>query len=295
MATPNNEVQFNPKSAFIPEALYLRSGFLRVEAEVRAVPTDELEPINLDVPATVETVRNAHDRIIAYREELAELGPFDVKNVDNLRDYALALGHTHVENRSTEEPVDRVAEMAEKAVDARELFLADAAVLVKRNMVSRETVDKLRSGTSYRSIAYDVLGLVKLFENHWETVGSRTMMTRGELDAAHTLANELLAMSGSKENTPPAVTDASLLRQQAYTLLVKTYADVRDAIIYIRRRHGDADEIAPSLWAGRGKRPTPQAPAATPTPPSAPAPTTSSPPTSNTVPVGFPGDSPFIE
>jgi len=43
-------------------------------------------------------------------------------------------------------------------------------------------------------------------------------------------------------------------RQRAFTLLIKRYEEVRRAVLFVRCCEGDADSIAPSLWAGRGRR-----------------------------------------
>ena len=47
--------------------------------------------------------------------------------------------------------------------------------------------------------------------------------------------------------------------QRAYTLLYETYDDVRQMVGYLRWKQGDADRIAPSLFAQRcrNRRPKP--------------------------------------
>lgn len=41
-------------------------------------------------------------------------------------------------------------------------------------------------------------------------------------------------------------------RQRTFTLLVRSYDQIRRALSYLRWNEGDVDRIAPSLWAGRG-------------------------------------------
>ena len=59
-----------------------------------------------------------------------------------------------------------------------------------------------------------------------------------------------------------------MTRQKAFTLFFNVYEDVRRAIQYVRGKAGDADEDAPSLFAGRsgGRRKSANDPAATTTP-----------------------------
>lgn len=108
-------------------------------------------------------------------------------------------------------------------------------------------------------IAFDVLGLVQVFEDKWEQINGKTGITTDELEQAAGLANDLVTAVGRRDQAAAPTKEESLLRQQAYTVLVRAYNDVRDGLTYLRRKEGDVDSIAPSLWAGRGKRPTEEA------------------------------------
>jgi hypothetical protein len=298
--TMNNEANTSDNTNSAPaveqeQAHRFRAGFQRVEALVRAVPEDDLELINLDIPSVVATVIGAYPEIAEFRSVMAELPMFDIKNVDNLRDYACALGYTYVDNRAAMGPVDHVADQAAELVGIREQYLADATALAKRDLLSQEVVDKHRGGNSYKMIAFDVLGLVKVFEDHWDKIESKCALTKEDLDRSTGLANALVEAVGHKEQAAPAVNEVSLLRQQAYTVLVRAYNEVREALMFIRRGRGDVDAIAPSLWAGRGKR---TAPEADPTPPvvvqTAPGlAALAEPRPAKKEPVGFPGSDPL--
>lgn len=93
----------------------------------------------------------------------------------------------------------------------------------------------------------------------------------------------------------------ALERQQAYTLFVNAYDQIRRAISFLRWDQGDADEIAPSLFGGKKRR---AATEAEPPVDSAPTPTTGAAaatgPVVNaagaggtTAAVGLPGSDPF--
>jgi hypothetical protein len=89
------------------------------------------------------------------------------------------------------------------------------------------------------------------------------------------------------------VADAADQRQRAYTLLLKTYDQVRRVVTFLRWESEDAEKFAPSLWAGRGGRgsksddASPEEP--TPTPAASPA------APSSTTAAGLPGSSPFAD
>jgi len=65
----------------------------------------------------------------------------------------------------------------------------------------------------------------------------------------------LLAALGVREHgaSPPAF-DAAERRACAFTLFMRAYDQARRAVIFLRWDEGDADEIAPSLYKGRGGR-----------------------------------------
>ncbi len=284
----------DPENPASQDPVQFHLGFERVRALLTSVSIDSLEPINLEVPATCATVIGAYPEIIELRPQLESLSTFDISHVDNLRDYALALGHTHSEHRSEGGTSDKVSVLAAKCLDNRDLFHADATALAKRGLLDESRVAKLRGGNSYRMIAFDVIGLTGLFLSSWETIKDKTALTQAEMEEARTAANQLVSAIGLREQAEPATSEVSLLRQQAYTLLVRAYNETRDAIAFIRRAEGDVDRIAPSLYAGRGRRvATEVVTPASPATPVATAPTEVANTPANNIPVGFPGSSPF--
>lgn len=237
---------------------------------------------------------------MVLREHLLGLKTFDVSMVDHLRDYALALAHLHGDYRAAGGGVDNVGELAAQCLELRDRLHADATALAKRNLLDGKRVAKLRGGNSYRMIAFDTVGLVGLFLEKWDTLAGKTAVEMQELELARSKASRLVASLGLREQASPTPNELTTLRQQAYTLLVRSYNDTRDAIAFVRRKQGDVDGIAPSLYAGRGRRTTTEevvgpAPVVTQEQEQEPdtelEPTTA--PTAISVPVGFPGSSPI--
>jgi len=64
---------------------------------------------------------------------------------------------------------------------------------------------------------------------------------------------------------------ASEARLRAFTRLIRVYEGARRAVGYLRAPEGDADTIAPSLYAGRPRRRPKDASTSTPAEPQAPA------------------------
>ncbi len=274
-------------------------GFQRMEAAVRALPEQDLLPLNLDVPSTVTTVLGAWPEIRAFRDTVAALPGANMTAFDNLRDYALALAHTHGLFRGLAGPPDGLAKMAEDLSNIRDMLFADAMALAKRGVFDETRIAKLRSGLGYKSLAFDVVGLVQVLRERWADISNRTGVQQAELDHAAQLAQRLVTAVGLKEQQPVAANGVPLLRQQAFTLLVKAYDEVRRAISFLRWHEQDVESIAPSLWSGRGTRPTPEAapvpPPVSVEPAPAPSATPAAPVTAgaSTVPLGLPGSPAF--
>lgn len=228
----------------------------------------------------------------------------DITQLDKLRDYAFALARAHSAYRSAVSPSDPNGAIADELIAIRDLLVTDALALGKRKLLDLNIVDKHRSGLGYKAIAVDVDGLVALLREAAPRVAGKTAVTEEELEHAARLAQRLVTGIGIKEQDPVVLDAATLLREQAFTLFINAYDEVRRAVIYLRWHEGDADTIAPSLWAGRNKRSSNEAlsPES-----SAPAPGTSgssgiapTPATSGINPsspsgVGLPGSSPFMK
>lgn len=299
--TGSSTVSGGVSDASTDEEFFL--GFRRVEAEVRALAEDSLDPINLDVPTTVTTVLGAWPEILALRAQVAVLPNFDISRFDKLRDYALALAHTHGVYRGLAAPPDGLVKAAEQLANTRDMLFADAMALAKRGVFDEGRVAKLRSGPGYKNLAFDVVGLVQILRERWADIANRTGVQQAELDQAAQLAQRLVTLVGLKEQQPVAANGVALQRQQAFTLLVRAYDEVRRAISFLRWHEQDVDAIAPSLWSGRGNRPAPEpAPPPAPNEPAAPIVSSSAASTGATAPtsaanqpagVGLPGSAPF--
>ncbi len=285
------------------EGAYLAS-FERVEAEIRAIAEDALQPINIDIPTAVTTVVGAMDEILAQRDAIAKLGDFDLSLVDNLKDFAQAAGHAHGLYRIAIGSKDPITKLGQEVTGIRDLLFSDALALSKRGLLSETVVTPLRSPSGHRNIAYDTISLVALFRENARALAGKTPVTAEELNGAVRIAEELLAALGERDQAPATSAAAVLLRQQAFTLFVNAYDQVRRAISYLRW-NDDAESIAPSLWAGRGKRATveaappatiaPATPGAGTVTPNPPPPITPhlTPTSAAPIGVGFPGSSPF--
>ena len=289
------------RAAEASEAGEFAAGFQRVEAEFPQIEERDLVPVNIDIPGAVATVLGSLPEIRALRPELAELRGFDLARFDRLRDYTLAVGHAHAMYRAATDPSNALTELAEEVMQLRDVLQADATALAKRRLLDESQTSKLRGGSSYKGAAFEVVGLVGLFREHWEKIQGRSALQTEELVRAGRLAQELVTAVGLREQSPAVVGAAAALRQRAYTLFFRAYDDVRRAVSYLRWHQDDGDKIAPSLFAGRGGRGIPEevrpgeTAASSPPPANVPSqvvPAANAPPLAAAA--GLPGSSPFV-
>jgi hypothetical protein len=264
-----------------PKPPRFREAFERLTCEIQAVENDDLVPINLDVPSVVATVLGVSAKIRGFHDDIVKhLPSFDIDRFDRLESYALALGHAQTEYQTATEPPASLVELAAKVSRIRGILLSDINTLVARELLPESVLKDVKGGTGHKNFAFDVFALSNLYKHHWDKISPYTAIKREELDEAEREADALTTAVGEREQSPAVLAQVVRDRQAAFTLLVILYDEIRTAFAYLRRRQGDADSIAPSLYAGRAvakKKPTeddhdnPPSPATTPSTGNSPA------------------------
>ena len=286
------------------------AAFTRREAAIRAVDPTTMPAVNVDVIAAMATVLGVLPKLRELRGDIAKLPEFDLAAVDALEDDTLALGAAHSRWMISASPREALPALGVASVIVRDTLVADATALARRGLLDAQLVASFKSGVGYRAVVRDLMGLTSLLREHWDKVSKVTALDAEELTAASNLADRIVGALGEREQNPAKTVDAALVRQQAYTLWTRAYDEARRAVSYLRWHEGDADKIAPSLFAGRGTRQrtdvaqpapvtTPATSAGTPTTPTSPttphvsAPQAHAAAFTDTVP-GLPNADPFI-
>ncbi len=247
MSTPIQSTQSSPtlEDRFI-------AAFKRREAAIAAVPDAELMHTNLDVPTAYTTILGASPRLVALRDEIVrELPSFDPSVVDGLVDDALALSSAHARWTIATQLGASLPETMAEAMKQRDRLYVHAGSFVDAGFFHRANVDEIRSTGSYRGVSFEIISLVQLFSDHWAEIAAKSLLSREEILAASAVADRLTAQVAERDARPKATAAATLVRDKAFTLLVRHYDEVRRAVGYLRWNAGDADTLAPSLYAGR--------------------------------------------
>jgi hypothetical protein len=281
-----------------------REAYNQLIEEIRRLPDSELITINIDIPAAIATVLGALPEIRRVRPQvLTDMPNFDIARFDKLEDFTLALGHAHTLYLTASAPAESIEALAQEAADKRELLLSDVTALAQRGFIKGQRLKELKGPIGYRNLSFDLFMLAAVLRENLETIAGKTAVQPAELDYAETLADRLITAVGVREQAPLVLAQTTEDRQRAFALFLGAYDHTRRAVSFLRWTHADLDDIAPSLYSGRGNRRKPE-----PAQPQAPTPTATAPvvPTPNAVPgtpahsrepnvtaVGYPDSSPF--
>jgi hypothetical protein len=292
-----------------PEALTSTTepaeAFARLQGIIEAVSDEQLVAINVDIPTVVSMVRARVPRLQTLAAGIDPGGPrFDLSCFARLPTIAQALIHAHADFMTAAAPVsDDLGALQEIGLALRTRLLDDASYLVKKGLLEAGRLEQIKGLAGFRNLAFDLLGLVQLFEDAWAVAAQKSAVDKEDLGKASLVANRILDALAAREQSAAASAKAAVVRQKAYSLFFHDYDAVQRIVHFVRWAEDDADDVAPSLFTGRrtsrrGSKTTP----ATPVAPSMPAtPSTPGPlatpaahtPEAPRVP-GGPGGSPFI-
>lgn len=209
-------------------------------------------PVNRDVTAAAVLVIGAAPEVRRFRAEMvAQFGEEKASRVDRLETIARAAAAAHAQHQWLSAGEDLVP-IGAAVAEARANLVTEVEALISRKRLAKGALARLQRAHGYRNLIADVNLLVSILRLSWPTISGATGLKLADLHRAEGLANELATAVGLRDAA--AATPSGELRQRAYTLLVRTYDGVRRMITYIRWDEGDADRIAPSIYAGRGRR-----------------------------------------
>lgn len=279
-----------------------REAYERATPAARALKTEDLVTINIDVPSAVTTAVGALPQILPFREKAAALPGFDVSVFDQLETYTFATGVAHTLYMGASAGPAELVKLNEQAMDLRNTLYADAVALATRGLISGDRIGEFKANIGYKNLAFDLMALSGVIRQSWDKIVGKTAITLGDLDQADLLCDQIVNAVGTKEQAPVVAAESSAQRQRHFTLFVNAYDQVRRAISFLRWDEDDLESIAPSLYAGRGGRAkTDPQPAPAPVPPVPAPPVTGATVTSTPAPhgaapaaaAGLPGASPF--
>jgi hypothetical protein len=199
----------------------------------------------------VNTALAAYPRILELRAEFEQL-PIDWSTIEQIKTLAEAAGHAQALYTVATQPPEELQAVYEDALARRATLKSDAMNLALHNLVNRDAVNAVKNDVGYRNVGYDLMSLVTIFRSAGDRLIGRTATLPADVDRAEAIANQLLAMNARREERSSVDPQIAEDRQRAFTLLLRAYDQARRALEFLRWERGDADRIAPSLYAMMG-------------------------------------------
>lgn len=230
------------------------AAYRRVAGEMEALRADELLALNVDVVSATSIILGAADRILTFRPRLAQLIEFEIRHVDNLKDYAIAAWYVHISNLPAPEPPDAAA-LFQEVVALREKLLRWAEPLAAEGVFQREVIDKIKQGSGHKDAVGDLVALVGLYRSKWEAAKNNCGVHEADLERGVLIGPRVFSLLSQRDNRramPRA--EASLRVRRAWTLPDRAYTQCRRALAYLRFAEGDVDVIAPNVRSNPGPR-----------------------------------------
>lgn len=220
------------------------------------IPPKECLQISLDVQTMVTGIVGPAARIATYKEQLAKLPNYDVETVCQLEEIGAALMEAN-QNAFGPELNHKIDVAVARAVPLREKFYVTFDMLAIFGFVSAAWIASLRAGSGYRDLAGDLISAKNKFMELPAEARAKTMITDEDCENAAAYANEIISIIAHRDaEWTGTERDPAREREQVYTFAMHIYEEARGGIQFIRRSEKDADDIAPSLFARPGRRPT---------------------------------------
>jgi hypothetical protein len=296
MTTPIETTQstLTPQTDAAPGGFAFSKAFDETAAERAALQPEDFMHIGFDTTRAVRLVLAAVTRIERLKDEIAEL-PLDHAFLNRLDLYVHAAGFAQARCNAVHSPPEVLKALYEEAVSYRAMLHSDALNLITHARLSADAVNEIKNETGFYNVGFDLMSLVTLFREAAPRIIGRTATQPADLLRAEQVATELLELAARRDEYERSQPTLREDRLRALTLLIRCYQETRRAVQFVRFHHGDAEQIAPSIYTARKGRKRGEvldpideiAPVATQT---SPAPGTEVFPV---VPIGAPGGNPF--
>jgi hypothetical protein len=192
--------------------------------------------------------------VMALREQIVkELPAFDIKWVDQLEDYALALRFAHAAYQTATQAPDDLAALSEQAVALRERLLADARALSLHNLLDPRKLESLKGANGIKNVAQDLQMLSQILQDSWQQIQGKTATGAEDLATASRIGTRITRIVGLREQGPGKENAAVQQRERVFALAMRAYDETRAAITFVRRKEGDTESIAPNLYTGKAR------------------------------------------
>ncbi len=245
-----DELELIPLALGVPLHRF-RDAYEHVLPRAMQLESGELSQMNVDVPLAAVTVRGAVPDLQRLRPLAAQLPFVDLKLYDEVETYALALTQAHAHWLAKSRPPKPSRALTEQVKEARLALMPDVQAAIRRGLLHASLLDALQGSNGAKNAIMDVLILSTAIRNAWADLSGKTLITLDEVARAEELADKLMSALADRSTQADLVSQAADVRRRIYGLFFRAYDEARRVVSFLRWREGDAERLAPSLYAGR--------------------------------------------
>lgn len=236
-------------------------------ARLAAIPVHEVDVIRVDVEAAAYAALGVARfvRSGGVHERFAELPArsFDLRDLDDLRALCVATLSAHTEAQAAgglETDAKISPSLVAEAMEVEKRMQTVCEYLLGDDPEIGPELDRLRPGSGHRDLLGDLKGYIRVYELRSAVVKTDPKNYRpGDLRRAQ----ELVAQLGQalSEGMTPRAREAHDTLARCWTLLQRSYREVREAGLWLFRDDPLREQRFPSLFAaarpnvGRPRRP----------------------------------------
>jgi hypothetical protein len=184
---------------------------------------------------------------------MQRLGGCDVVRPDRVELYARALTHACSACDQVRRDPDDIRGPYEAALRLRGTLHGDVVALIRRGLIPEEAMAGYRALRGFENVAGDLELLVRVLKQNRERIHGRCATRPIEITRAAVLASRVRIGLERRDQGSFRIDGAADLRARCFTLFARAYDEIRRAVVYLRWHEGDADDIAPSIYAARRK------------------------------------------
>lgn len=243
----------NASSGSIVHTPSSQSALDQVRDELSAMADEDIQrDLRVNPRMAIALVEAAAGRILPLREELiAIFGARAAPVLERLPFYARACAQALVEERASA-PRRKLTELHDALRADYDIVIAELDALLARKVLDPSLIAPARATQGYEATIRSTRIAVFVARQQWSTIEGKTQLTRAILDSAADNADRLeRAMFDRNGNVSRA--PASEIRVRALSKMLTEYDELRRMVRYLRWHQRDADRLAPSPFATRGR------------------------------------------
>jgi hypothetical protein len=232
------------------DAARAQRAFEKLEPEYRALKASELLRVNADVATSAATALRAADRVESMADSFAkELIHFAPADLEGLRTLAFGAWYAALQARPNELEAAEFEKLVNEGIALREQFVVASEALAARKLFDAKTLKDIDRGVGHRDLAGDLTTFASIYTKNRARYAGKTAIEPSEVKRAAEIGSAIFEIVAKRDRAAKGPKTAAETKARAWTLFARAYDELRRAVTYVRWDEGDANAIAPSLFA----------------------------------------------